>query len=188
MDITYLGKNAVKIAGKGLSVLVDPVGVDAKIKDEALVLTDQASSGELKEAGRILIDGPGEYEVSGAYVVGVPAKLARSESDKPEGAVYRLELDGFRVAIVGEIATKLDEAQVEALGEADVLILPVAKTSEAAEIISRLEPKYVIPVGYEKLDEFLSEMGVKPEVLPKLKLVSRELPEETTVAPLLVAA
>ncbi len=192
MDITYLGRSGIRISGKNIAVLIDP-SETAKIKDEIVVLTDPKESSKLSGTGHILIDGPGEYEVKGALAVGVPALLQGSESDKPEGAVYRVEVDGFKVAVIGNLKGKLTDKQAEELSESEVLIIPVGGNgtldpSEASEIISRLEPKYVVPVNYEKLDDFLKEMGAHPEVQPKLKLASKDLPLETTVTPLQVTA
>lgn len=194
MDITFLGRTGVKISGRSAQILIDPVDLphEIKTKDEIILLTDSAYRPKVS-GGHIVIDGPGEYEVKGALVVGLPARLLRTEDETAEGAVYRAEIDGFKIAVIGNLKGKLSDEQVGELGEVDVLVVPVGgegtlKPSEAAETISQLEPKYVLPVNYEKLDDFFSEMGAHPETLPKLKLASRDLPMETTVVPLSVTA
>lgn len=191
MDITYLGNSGIKINGKTATVLVDPPA-GAKVKDEVIILTDPEYTSKVT-GGHIVIDGAGEFEVNGALVVGLPAKLKRTTSDHLEGAVYRVEVDGFKIAIVGNITGKLTDDQVGELGDVDVLVVPVGgnetlNPSEATGIMSQLEPKFVIPVNYEKLDDFLKEVGSHPETQPKLKLVSRDLPLETTITPLQVGS
>ena len=63
----------------------------------------------------------------------------------------------------------------------------------AAQIISQIEPKYVIPVHYDdgktkyevpqdKLDVFMKEVGSTSEAQPKLRILQKDLPLETTVA------
>lgn len=191
MDVTYLGNSGIKINGKSATVLVDPPA-GAKVKDEVIILTDPEYTARVT-GGNIIIDGAGEFEVNGALVVGLPAKLKRSKLEALEGAVYRVEVDGFKIAIVGDIEGKLSDDQAGELGDVDVLIVPVGgnetlSPSEATGIISQLEPKYVIPVNFEKLDDFLKEVGSHPETQPKLKLVSRDLPLETTITPLAVGS
>jgi L-ascorbate metabolism protein UlaG (beta-lactamase superfamily) len=145
------------------------------------------------------IDSPGEYEVKGVMVTGVPARLHIDESGK-RGTVYSITVDGVNVVAVGNIAGRLDDSQVESLGNVDVLVIPVGghgltlEAEEAATVVSQLEPSYVIPVHYDdgkttyampqsKVDEFLKEMGSKlPEELEsKLKVNAKEAPVETQV-------
>jgi L-ascorbate metabolism protein UlaG (beta-lactamase superfamily) len=84
----------------------------------------------------------------------------------------------------------------EALGEVDVLLIPVGggeslNASQAAEVVSLLEPHIVIPMHYqvpdtalklESVSRFLKEMGLDKVVPQEVFKVSRSgLPEETQV-------
>ncbi|MDP2726775.1 MAG: MBL fold metallo-hydrolase, partial [Dehalococcoidia bacterium] len=85
---------------------------------------------------------------------------------------------------------------VEAVGDLDVLMVPVGgqvtlDAPTAAETISLLGPKMVIPMHYkanlfgpdlEPLDRFLREMGIKePLPQPKIIVTKSSLPETTQV-------
>jgi len=147
--------------------------------------------------GVMVIDGPGEYEVKGAMITGVPARLHIDESGH-RGSVYSMVVDGVNVVVVGNIAGKLDEDQVEKLGQVDVLVVPVGgngltlDAEGAAAVVAQLEPSYVVPVHYDdgvtkypvpqaSVELFLKEMGVSPEPETKLRISQKEAPAETQV-------
>lgn len=201
MDITYLGAGAVKLSGKQLNVVVDPYDESTglgKLKATADVTVVTSPDVKGPKLGMV-VDGPGEYEVKGSLITGTQAKLhVDGPDDKQRATIYTIELDDVDVAVTGNIAAELSDAQVEAIGNVDVLVVPVGghgltlDATGAAQMVSRLEPKFVIPVHYDDgktkyampqddLKKFLDEMGASPEPIGKLKLNAKELPEETTV-------
>lgn len=197
MDITYLGNGGVRLVGKGAEVVCDPP-VGAKLKGD--VATWSATGGEERFGsldGVMLIDIPGEYEVKGASITGVPARLHIDENGH-RGTVYSVEIDGVNVVVTGNIAGKIDEDEVESLGQVDVLIVPVGgggltlDAEGAAAVVTQLEPGYVIPVHYDDgvskypvpqagVELFLKEMGSTPEPLSKFRLTARDEEAETQV-------
>ena len=63
--------------------------------------------------------------------------------------MFVFELDGLRLAHLGDIGTTLSDAQVSAIGPLDMLMIPVGGLhtigiSEADEIIARLEVKRIV--------------------------------------------
>lgn len=200
MDITYLGAGSVKLVGRNLSVVCDPIP-NSHIKADVVTWSSKLTEGEGETYGRpdggMLIDGPGEYEVKGAMITGVPAQLHIDEAGH-RGAAYRIVVDGVNVVVVGNISGKLDEAQVENLGQVDVLVVPVGgggltlDAEGAAAVVAQLEPGYVVPVHYDDgvtkyaipqagVELFLKEMGVSPEPENKLRINQKEAPSETQV-------
>ncbi len=193
MEVINLGGGSVKLTGKNLSVICDPADSG---KADVYLLSDEDQ--EVKAGGAMVIDGPGEYEVKGAMVTGVSAQRHTDTPEEPQKAtMYSADIDGVNVAFLGNVAPGLSDTQVEALGQVDVLIVPVGghgltlDTTGAAQMVSRLEPKYVVPVHYDDgtkyampqdgVDVFLKEMGASPEPLPKLKIVGKDMPLETEV-------
>jgi L-ascorbate metabolism protein UlaG (beta-lactamase superfamily) len=147
----------------------------------------------------MVIDGPGEYEVKGTMITGVPTRL---HTDDPEArntaTMYSVAIDGVKVGLLGNIEPNLTDAQIESLGQVDILVLPVGghgltlDATAAAKIISQLEPKYVVPTHYDdgkthyempqaQLEVFLKEMGATPEPVAKLRVTARDMPLETAV-------
>ena len=199
MDITYLGAGSVKISGKNLNVVCDPFSVDSGLgkftsKADVVVLTGPA---EAVPGEALLVDRPGEYEVKGATITGVPARLHIDE-DGHRGTVYSILVDGVNVVVTGNIDGKLDENQVENLGQVDVLVVPVGghgltlDAEGASAVVTQLEPGYVIPIHYDDgatnyampqdtVEKFLKEMGSNPEPENRLRINQKEAPAETQV-------
>jgi L-ascorbate metabolism protein UlaG (beta-lactamase superfamily) len=144
------------------------------------------------------ITGPGEYEIGGVFITGIAMdtdRRKRSGEDK-RNTLYLFDFDGLTVCHLGDLNYVPSQAQIEALGAVDVALVPVGgggglNASQAAEVVSLLEPSVVIPMHYKtaettlKLDpvsKFLKEMGldvIKPE--SGLKLTKANLPDETRV-------
>jgi L-ascorbate metabolism protein UlaG (beta-lactamase superfamily) len=97
---------------------------------------------------------------------------------------------------LGDLGHVPSQSQVEALSDVDVLLIPVGglhtiDASKAAEVISLIEPRLVVPMHYKtplekaKLhtaNKFLKEMGLtKTPVQEELKLTKTSLPQETEV-------
>lgn len=199
MDISYLGAGCVRLSAKSITILFDPYTDELrkggpKLSADVILYSDseQAKGGE-----GLVIDGPGEYEVKGAMINGIPARRHVDEEGE-KLAIYRVNVDGYNVVLIGNVAPKLSSGQLEQLGQVDVLVLPVGghgltlDAVSASEIISRIEPKFVVPTHFDdgktaypvpqdKIEVFLKEVGANPEPMSKLKLSSKDLPMETTV-------
>jgi L-ascorbate metabolism protein UlaG (beta-lactamase superfamily) len=203
VEITFLGMNCVRLTGKDLAVLCDPYAQgtglpEIKLTNDTTLLSVAGS--EVPAKAGMVIDSPGEYEIKGATITGVPARLhIEAPETKPTATIYSVTIDGVRIGYLGNIAPELSGEQVEALGQIDILVLPVGghgltlDATAAAAIISQIEPKYVVPTHYDdggtkyevpqdKIDAFLKEVGSSPEPQPKLRVVSKDLPLETTIA------
>jgi L-ascorbate metabolism protein UlaG (beta-lactamase superfamily) len=144
------------------------------------------------------ITGPGEYEIGGVFVTGIPTDGERKKkaADGKRNALYLFDFDGLTVCHLGDLDHVPSQAQIESLGAVHVALVPVGgggglNASQAAEVVSLIEPSVVIPMHYHtedvrlKLDpvsKFLKEMGLgalKPE--PSLKVTKSSLPDETRV-------
>jgi L-ascorbate metabolism protein UlaG (beta-lactamase superfamily) len=200
MDITYLGAGAVKLAGRNLTVVCDPIA-GMNFKADVVTWSSNLREGEgetyYAPEGVMVLDGPGDYEIKGAMITGVPAQLHLEESGQ-RGTVYSIVLDGVNVVVTGNISGKLPDDEVELLGQVDVLVVPVGgrgltlDAAGAAAVVTQLEPSYVIPVHYDDgvstyampqagVEEFLKEMGASPEPESKLRINQKEAPAETQV-------
>ena len=94
------------------------------------------------------------------------------------------------------------QSQIEQFGPIDVLLVPVGgggalNSSQAAEVISLIEPNVVVPMHYytkgskvtlDPLDKFLKELGItEPQVDTSLKVTSSSDSDETQVVVLEVS-
>lgn len=204
-DIEYKGGNTVVITTKKMSVVFDPklslVGLkDISVKDGVQVATEPRFATQ-DDSYRLAIEGPGEYEVADVSIKGIPVQRhIDTEEVAPAATVYQLQIGGVRIAVIGNIAPKLSEDQLEKIGVVDLVIIPVGgggytlDATSAATLVRQLEPKGVIPVHYadstlkyevpqEKLDVFTEELGAPvEESVSKYKVKS--LPQVLTVIPI----
>lgn len=191
-DIEYKGGNGVVIATKKTTVVVDPnlsvVGLkDLSVKDAVELATEARFATSDKDA-RLIVEGPGEYEIGDFSIRGVRAiRHLDTAADEPISTMYRLEVGDVRLAVIGNIADKLEEDQLEALGVIDILIIPVGGSgytldaTAAVALTRHIDPKVVIPVHYadpaikyevpqDVLDTFVKEMGAPLESVSKYKV------------------
>ncbi len=140
---------------------------------------------------------PGEYEISGVLIIGIATfHDADRGRERGENTVYLIEVDEISVCHLGDLGHVLTVAQVEEIGNVDVLLLPVGGVSTinapmAAEVVRQLEPKVVVPMHYktsalswelEPVENFLKEMGVKEiNSQSKLSFTRSSLPISTQV-------
>lgn len=203
-EIEYKGGNSLIMSSKKTTLVVDPkaslVGLkDLKIKDAVELATEARFRINEGEAS-VVIEGPGEYEVGDFTIHGVAATRHIDTSDQEKLATaYRIEAGDVRVALLGNIDSKLSEEQLETLGVVDLLVLPVGgggytlDATSAATIVRQVEPKAVVPVHYadsglkyevpqDSVEVFTKELGAPVDEVSKLKLKSvTALPPVLTV-------
>ena len=193
MDVTWLGHGCFRLRGRGAAVVTDPyppsIGLKLSRLDANLVTVSHEHDNHnytqiVRDAYEIR--GPGEYEVAGVSVIGVPSfHDAEKGAKHGRNTIYLIEIDDVRVCHLGDLGSPLDDAEAEAISSPDVLLIPVGgrtviNAAQAAQVVRQLEPRYVVPMHYaipglklelDSLDRFLKEMAVTAaEPQPKLSL------------------
>jgi L-ascorbate metabolism protein UlaG (beta-lactamase superfamily) len=208
VEITWLGHSCFRLRDRAATVVTDPYGKDLGLNlvraraDIVTVSHDADDHNYVKgvKGDFQVLTGPGEYEVSSVFITGLELRgdrKARKDAAAPRNTVFLFEFDDLTVCHLGDLNIVPTQAQVEeALGEVDVLLIPVGSgetlnASQAAEVVSLLEPHIVIPMHYHvpdlalKLDsvtKFLKEMGLDKVAPQEVLKVSRSgLPDETQV-------
>ncbi|MGH7863041.1 MAG: MBL fold metallo-hydrolase [Candidatus Dormibacteraceae bacterium] len=191
MELTWYGLSCFRLRGRSAAVVTDPyspaLGLKlAKLDADLITIShhhpNHNFTGGVK-SGRV-IDGPGEYEVSGVSVLGVHSAHDDQQGDLlGHNTIYVIELDEVRVCHLGDLGHRLDDKILEGLADIDVLLVPAGGGSaldatRAAEVVRQIEPRCVVPMHYalagmkaelEGVDRFLKEMGAAaPEVQGKL--------------------
>lgn len=175
MVISHYGLGMVKVAQGDAVIVFNPIGKGAKADvvrfgaDLALVSLNEANYNGVENVSRgdrvpFVINGPGEYEVSGVFIKG----WGTSGPDGKINTIYSLVLDGIKIVHLGAIAsTELPAAATEGLGAVDIVFAPVSgvlEPKQVAKLAADLEPKLIIPVAIEdeaKLKVFLKELGAE---------------------------
>ena len=205
MEITWYGHACFRLRESGVTIVTDPydrsLGYTLPRLRADVVTTSHPAPGHaavdaIKGTPKVLT-GPGEYEVRGVFITGIPTEHASKRGQpRQRNTVFLFEFDGLSVCHLGDLGHLLSEEQVEAIGEVSVLLVPVGggqtlDASKAAEVVTQLEPRIVIPMHYktaactcklDKVDKFLRAMGVSGvETQETLRVSASSLPAETQI-------
>jgi L-ascorbate metabolism protein UlaG (beta-lactamase superfamily) len=191
MDIQFYGGNCLVLTSKQTRVVVDDNLADLSgksITKEGDVVLFTAAHGEPSAKPKIIIDQPGEYEVQGISIYGIPARGHMDEEAARTATIYKLIDDTSSILITGHVYPGLSDEQLEAIGSVDVMIVPVGgmgytlDATGALTLIKEIEPRLIIPTHYgdkslkfpvpqTELEEALKGLGMEPkERLSKLRL------------------
>ncbi len=213
MEIQYLGHSCFKLKGKAGTVICDPydssVGFSlTSVSGDVVTLShdhfDHNASNKVKGTARreqpFIVNSPGEYEVGGISIFGVPTFHDESKgTERGRNIVFTIVLDHLRICHLGDLGHTLTDQDVSQIGTVDVLLVPVGglftiNAAQAVEVISSIEPSYVIPMHYktddhhpdtykdmQPVDVFLKEYGVTKKPVTTLSVEMGRLPEETEV-------
>ena len=190
-----MGQSCFKIRSKQASALTDPyspdVGYSLGKATADIVTVSHAHSDHNYIAGvggePRVISRPGEYEVAGVLIIGLPAFHDNEKGAKRgKNTVFALEMDELSICHLGDLGHPLTDTQLEEIGHVDVLMVPVGGVytlgaASAAALVRQMDPRIVLPMHYrtpasslqfqdlEPVQNFLHELGVH-EAVPQVKL------------------
>lgn len=212
MDIFWHGQSCFEIKvpinqNEQKIIVIDPFSPEhtglkiPSLTADVLLITHQHLDHNNSKAIKgkfLLIDRPGEYEASGVFVQGIPASHGNNGKEElGEITIYTIEAEGIKMCHLSDLnQNELTPEQVEAIGDVDILMIPVGGTytidgTVAPKIINQIEPKIVIPmhymlpglkIGLKDVDNFLKAMGqenIEPQ--PSFKIKKQGLPAEIKV-------
>lgn len=204
MDITWYGHSCFRITERGrIATVTDPyaesIGLPAlRVKGDVVTISHHEPGHSFVEGVKgepVIINGPGEYEVGGVFIYGIAMHMV--ESDSPRWNVaYLFQYDNLTVLHLGDLAHVPDQSTIEAMGEVNVLLVPVGggnslRASQAADVIGMIEPNFIVPMHYalpglrvelDPVDRFLKAMGVNnPQEEDVLRVTAGMLPEQSQV-------
>jgi L-ascorbate metabolism protein UlaG (beta-lactamase superfamily) len=203
MDAQFYGANCLLLSTRQARVVIDDNLADLGKKSIAKpgdILVFTGAHGDTTAEPKIVINQPGEYEVSGVVIHGIAARGHMEEEGKKGVTLYKISYDDLRILVTGHIYPELNDSELEAIGTVDVMFVPVGGNGYtldgvgALKLIKKVEPKLVIPTHYASkdlnfpvpqraLDEVLQSLVMEPrETSAKLKLKASELTENTQLA------
>ncbi len=207
MEITWYGHSCFRLTERNFATVVtDPfdnksIGYSTlRLKADIVTVSHDAAGHNNTDAVKgtsHVIDGPGEFEIGDVFITGVQTDGAgKKKKDLARNTLYVFDYDGITVAHLGDLQQVPSQAEIEALGTVNVVLVPVGgggglNAAKAAEVVSLLEPNIVVPMHYatpetkltlESLNKFIKEMGLsKPQAQASLKVSRSGLPDETHV-------
>lgn len=199
MDLQFYGANCVVLSSKGTRIVIDDNLADLGAKsvtkpDDIVLFTGQ--HGAIPKS-RLAFDSPGEYEVADTSVIGIPARAHMDETGKLTATMFKLINGDQTILFTGHIYPELSDAQLEAIGMVDLMVVPVGGNGYtvdpvgALKLIKAIEPKLVVPTHYadkalnfpmpqQELSQALKELSMEPkETISKLRLKTSELTDVT---------
>ncbi len=204
MEISWLGHSCFQLRGKNVTLITDPFSPQLEHslgKINAPIVTISHNHPGHNFAGGVdgdprIVRGPGEYEISDVLITGVASYHDNKHGQElGRNTIYVIHMDDLIVCHLGDLGHILQEEQLEEVADADVLLIPIGgqhtiNATQAAEVISQVEPRIVIPMHYSPsigdvpnpLDKFCREMGIEAlNPQPKLSITRSALPAETQV-------
>jgi L-ascorbate metabolism protein UlaG (beta-lactamase superfamily) len=196
MDIQFFGANCLVVNTKQLRITVDDnladLGVTGPTKAGDVVLfTNQSETTKIE--AKLVIDGPGEYEVAGVSVKGMSMRANMDAAGQKTATLYKITAEDINLVVTGHIYPELTEEELENIGLVDILCMPVGGNgytvdpAGALNVIKKIEPKIVIPTNYadkalkypvppQTLEEALKILAMEPkETLNRLKIKESDL-------------
>jgi len=202
MTISWYGQSCFRIEAKEGSILIDPFSKEIglrppKIKDDIVLVTHEHMDHNAVEDANpeaFIIRNPGEYEKQGVAIQGIKSFHDNKEgTERGPNTIYLIKAEEMTVCHLGDLGqNKVTDEQVEAIGDVDILMIPVGGhytigSKEAVEVIGQIEPKIVIPMHYKVSglgvpidgpEKFIKELGLEPEKVDKFKMAKKNLPTE----------
>jgi L-ascorbate metabolism protein UlaG (beta-lactamase superfamily) len=222
MQVEWYGQSAFRLSTAETTVAIDPFGdMSAMAASRGMQFDYPAIEGLTAE---LLLVTHEHIDHNGVEAVGGDPAILRStagtlespiggvtaiasEHDEAAGTergpntIFVFELDGVRVCHMGDFGqSRLREEQAAAIGEVDLLILPVGGgptigAEGAMAIIERLRPRWVVPmhyrtprIGFLETEEAFLELMSHVERLPGPVFDTAELPVEEDVPVAVVPA
>ena len=194
MRIDWYGQSAFRLTGERHSVVIDPFGDMSALAATRGMRFDYPPIGPAP-ADVVLITHEHADHNDPSMIAGSPVILrstagkldsplgeivaVASEHDDAAGTlrgpntIFVFSLDGARIAHFGDFGQReLREEQAAAIGAVDLIFVPVGGgptigATQAAEIVARLRPSFVVPMHYrtervnflEPADAFLELIG-----------------------------
>ena len=204
MEISWLGHSCFQLRGKNVTLITDPFSPQlghslGKISAPIVTISHNHPGHNYADGvngNPRVVRGPGEYEISDVLITGVASYHDEKHGrELGRNTIYIIHMDDLVICHLGDLGHILQEEQLEEVADADLLLVPIGgqhtiNATQAAEVISQVEPHIVIPMHYSPpgdgaanpLDKFCREMGIEAiNPQPKLSITRSALPAETQV-------
>ncbi|HOV69172.1 MAG TPA: MBL fold metallo-hydrolase [Clostridia bacterium] len=176
MKIKWLGHACFLItSNSGAKIITDPfddtVGYQLPDEEADIALTSHNhydhNNIDVVKGRFVHINKPGTTTAKGITITGVATYHDESNGSKRgRNIVFKLDVDGIRVCHCGDLGHVLTADQVKAIGEVDVLLVPVGGTytvdaAGAAQVVRQLQPAVTIPMHFKTADLRFNIDGVE---------------------------
>lgn len=180
MDIKKINENSILLKGKKENVLINPSAEmikDNKFQSRIFVFLSKDSGFVDLQDNKLMINGPGEYEVGGVEILGFKGGVSET--------LYTINMEGVLVCVVGDIEEALSDKRIEKIDNVDVLIVSIKDRKDVSNKMiidwaKKWGVNYLIPINYndEELKKALDDMDMEGlEPIDSLKVEKENLPD-----------
>ena len=212
MQVEWYGQSAFRLSAADQTVVIDPFGdmsamaasrgmqfdyplIDGVDAHLLLVTHEHIDQNGVESIGgdpTILRSTAGKLESPIGEITAIASEHdEQAGTERGPNTIFVFELDGVRVAHFGDFGQReLRDEQAAAIGRVDLLIVPVgggptAGAEQAAAIVERLSPRWVVPmhyrtprIGFLETEEAFVELMKHVQRLPGSTFDTAELPVE----------
>lgn len=196
MHFNWLGQTCVKLQTKNqdedVVIILDAYRPDQgdfprNLAPQIALFSHGTDNAVTMAQNTFTVDTLGEMEIKGVMVYATPGSDGN--------IIFKINAEGMNIVHLGKITKKIENEDLEKLSGPDILFIPVGgkdeylDAEEAAKLVTILEPRIVIPMGYQcdtdpkvgTLSDFIKEIGLKPETTEKKMIIKKkDLPQEET--------
>jgi len=199
MEIKWFGHSCFRVKGKNTALIFDPYTpgstgyVMGNLSADAVAISHDEPTANYDfviEGSRKTINGPGEYEIGDAIIMGIAtARDSANGATKGKNTVYCAEIDEISICHLGDLGHDFTSDQLDNVGQVDVLMLPIGGSlgvKSAVVMVHKLQPMVVLPMHYGSsqngyrytpVKDFLREFGAEDiPSQPKLNLSKNSMP------------
>ena len=175
MKITWIGHACFLIDAREARMLTDPFGEDvpyvfpAEPVDIVTVSHDHFDHNAVHRVpgDHALIEATGDLDVRGVRLKGIPSfHDDHGGTERGPNILYVFELEGMTIAHLGDLGAPLDGSQRKALGDSEILLVPVGGTytidAEQAAAIANELPNVRIVVPMHFRTERIADWPIAP--------------------------
>lgn len=163
MEIEFYGGNCFRLKTKESLIVIDDnlvsLGSKSIVKKDSnttvMFTNKHLVSEDVIGAARLVLDGPGEYEVGDVSVKGMQVRGHLDEEGQESATVFQFTYANSTVTVLGHIHPNVSDPLLEMAGGTDVLIIPVGGNGYtldavgAVSLIKKIEPDVVIPSQFD---------------------------------------
>lgn len=163
MEITWYGHAAFSITtGQGIKIITDPYKPGGSIlyrsiPDEADIVTvshEHADHNYVEglPGKPVVIRETGRHEVKGVVVEGIATYHDDAGgSQRGDNIIFTFSADDIRVCHLGDLGHRLSDKEIQAIGQIDVLCLPVGGfytigPKDATGVADQMQPHLIFPM------------------------------------------
>jgi len=208
MKIKFLGHASFLLTSdKGVKIITDPYkpgcfggGIKySRITEDADIVTISHEHDDHNETNiegnPSFVRGAGKKQVKGITIMGVDVYHDESSGKERGGnTIFNMVIDDLNVVHLGDLGHNLSSAEVDKIGNVDVLLIPVGgyftiDSRTAEKVINILKPKVVIPMHFKtdkcgfpiaSVDDFTKNKEVN-KIDGEFQIKKETLPEKTTI-------